>query len=149
VVEVRARRASEPPPTASRLQAAGGQCSGVLDTGQRISPGLARRIAREAAIIAAVLGGKSQVLDVGRTSRYFTEAQRIALMLRDRGCTTEGCDRTPAMTHAHHDTRWTDGGHTDLANGRLLCGWHHAKAHDPTYEMTHRPGGKVAFHRRR
>jgi hypothetical protein len=36
----------------------------------------------------------------------------------------------------------TDGGATDLAHGRLLCGWHHAKAHDPTYEMTHRSGGR-------
>ena len=123
--------------------------AGVLDTGQRISPGQARRIACEAGIIPAVLGGDSQPLDVGRKRRYFTDTQRVALMLRDRGCTAEGCDRTTAMTHAHHDTRWTDGGTTDLANGRLLCSWHHAKAHDTTYEMTHRPGGKVAFHRRR
>ena len=70
------------------------------------------------------------------------------MILRDRGCTTEGCDRPPGLTHAHHNNRWADGGNTDLADGRLLCPWHHAKAHDPRYEMTHHPNGKVTFHRR-
>ena len=82
-----------------------------------------------------MLGGKSQVLDLGRKRRYYTDAQRIAMLLRDGGCTTEGCDRTTGLTHAHHDTRWTDGGNTDLDNGRLLCRWHHAKAHDTHYDI--------------
>ena len=39
-----------------------------LDTGETISPGAARRLACEARIIPAVLGGKSQVLDLGRAN---------------------------------------------------------------------------------
>ena len=44
----------------------GGLKAAQLDTGHRISPGLARKLACEAGIIPAVLGSKSQVLDLGR-----------------------------------------------------------------------------------
>ncbi len=83
-----------------------------LDTGHRISPGLARKLACEAGIIPAVLGSKSQVLDLGRTTRFHTKAQRIALAIEQAGCTAEGCDAPPAMTHAHHHQPWSAGGDT-------------------------------------
>ncbi len=107
-----------------------------------------RRLACEAGIIPAVLGTHSEVLDLGRTARFHSKAQRIALLLEQGGCTAEGCDAPPAMTHTHHHQPWSHGGNTDLKNGRLLCGHHHARAHDPTYTMTQTPGGKVRFHRR-
>jgi hypothetical protein len=44
-----------------------------LDTGETISPGAARRLACEAGIIPAVLDGKSQVLDLGRKKRFYSE----------------------------------------------------------------------------
>jgi hypothetical protein len=119
----------------------------VLDTGERISPGLARRLACEAGIIPVVCGGASQPLDVGRKSRFYTEAQRIAMLVRDRGCRAEGCDRTTGL-HAHHKTRWADGGNTDLADGVSLCHWHHNRAHDNNYRTTYHPNGDVTFHRR-
>jgi len=96
----------------------------------------------------AVLGGQSQVLDLGRKTRFHTKAQRIALMIEQGGCTAEGCDAPPAMTHAHHEHPWSDGGDTSVNNGRLLCWPHHARAHDPAYTMTKLPQGKVRFHRR-
>jgi hypothetical protein len=92
----------------------GGLKAAQLDTGVRISPGLARRLACQAGIIPAVLGSKSQVLDLGRKTRFFTEPQRIALMLQQGGCTAEGCDAPAAMTHAHHEDEWSTGGRTDL-----------------------------------
>ena len=36
-----------------------------------------------------------------------TEAQRIAMTIRDQGCTTIDRDNPPAMTQAHHDISWT------------------------------------------
>ncbi|WP_028645452.1 HNH endonuclease signature motif containing protein [Nocardioides sp. URHA0020] len=122
--------------------------AGVLDTGERISPAAARRLACTAKIIPVVLGDDSQVLDVGRARRFFTKAQLTALSLRDGGCVAEGCDWPPWMCHAHHWTRWTDGGPSDLHNAGLLCPRHHARAHDPTYEMAKQPNGKVTFTRR-
>ncbi len=126
----------------------GGLRAAQLDTGHRISPGLARKLACTAGIIPAVLGSKSQVLDLGRRTRFHTEPQRIALAIEQGGCTAEGCDWPPGMCHAHHDQPWHQGGDTDLKNGRLLCPRHHTRAHDPTYTTTTIPGGKVAFHRR-
>ena len=124
------------------------QKAGVLDTGERISPGLARRLACAGRVIPVVLGGTSQVLDVGRARRLFTRSQLLAMGIRDKGCVGEGCDWPPWLCHGHHWVRWTDNGPTNLTNGGLLCPRHHARAHDPAYEMTHRPGGRVSFHRR-
>lgn len=121
--------------------------AGILDTGERISPGLARRLACEAGIIPVVCDGDSQPLDIGRKKRAYTDYQRIAMHVRDRGCRAQGCDRTTGL-HAHHKTRWTDNGPTDLVNGVSLCHWHHNRAHDPTYTTTYHPNGDVTFHRR-
>jgi hypothetical protein len=126
----------------------GGLKAAQLDTGHRISPGLARRLACEAGIIPAVLGSGSQVLDLGRRPRFHTAPQRIALAIEQRGCTAEGCDWPPGLCHAHHDVPWHRGGDTSVKNGRLLCPHHHARAHDPTYTITEHPDGKVRFHRR-
>ncbi|WP_231482755.1 HNH endonuclease [Nocardioides sp. URHA0020] len=52
------------------------------------------------------------------------------------------------MCHAHHWTRWADGGPSDLDNAGLLCPRHHARAHDPTYAMAKHHNGKVTFTRR-
>jgi hypothetical protein len=116
-----------------------------LDTGERISPGLARRLACEAGIIPVVLGGPSEVLDVGRKARFHTTPMRIALTVRDRGCTTEGCDWPPGLCHAHHATlAWSKGGTTSVKDGRLLCPKHHARAHDPSFTMANLPAGRSA-----
>ena len=107
--------------------------AGILDTGEKISPRLARRLACEAGIIPIVLGGDSQPLDVGRERRLHTRYQRYAMLARDQGCRAEGCDRTTGL-HAHHKTRWADGGDTNVKDGITLCHWHHNKAHDTGYE---------------
>ena len=126
----------------------GGLKTAQLDTGHRISPGLARKLACRAGIIPAVLGGKSEVLDLGRKRRFHTKAQRVALAIEQHGCTAEGCDWPPGMCHAHHHQPWSAGGDTSVNNGRLLCPRHHARAHDPAYTITKLPDGKVRFHRR-
>ena len=120
----------------------------TLDTGGRITATEARRLACTAGIIPVVLGGKSQVLDVGRRRRLHTEAMRIAMGVRDGGCTAVGCEAPPGLCHAHHDTPWSHGGSTSVEDGRLLCPHHHRRIHDPQYETRHLPGGKVSFHRR-
>ena len=126
----------------------GGLKAAHLDTGETISPGQARRMACEAGIIPAVLGGKSQVLDLGRKKRFATEAQRIAKTIEAGGCEIEGCDAPPGMTHMHHLVRWTDGGETNIDTQIMICPPHHSRAHDQRYNMTKLPAGKYAFHRR-
>jgi len=123
-----------------------------LDTGEAISASTARRLACEAGIIPAVyrrvVGSGPVVLDMGRRTRLHTEHQRIALDIHQGGCSTEGCQRPPGWCHAHHDVPWSEGGHTSVENGRLLCPFHHRKAHDERYDMHRLPDGKVQFHRR-
>ena len=120
----------------------------LLDDGTRMSAGQARRLACEAGIIPVVLDSKSHPIDIGRAARLFTKAQRIALGLRDGGCTAKGCETSASGCHAHHDDPWSRGGATDLANGRLLCPRHHRLAHDSRYAMTVHADNKVEFTRR-
>lgn len=118
-----------------------------------MSPGQVRRLACTAGVIPAVLGGASQVLDLGRTRRLFSGAQRKALSLRQPTCRAEGCDIPAAWCEAHHaGSPWAAGGRTDLADGLLLCSHHHHRAHDRRYEMARCRGDgggeRVRFHRR-
>jgi hypothetical protein len=119
----------------------------TLDTGTLITAGEARRLACEAVIIPVVLDGTSQPLDVGRTRRFHTTAQRTAIGLRDRTCTEAGCDWPPAMCHVHHDEPWSQGGATNVEKGRLLCPRHHSYAHNPKYTMKAVNNGRVVFGR--
>ncbi|MGI8615031.1 MAG: DUF222 domain-containing protein [Nocardioidaceae bacterium] len=101
----------------------------TLSTGTSVSAAQARRWACEAGVIPWVFGGASQPLDLGRRRRLFTTYQRIALGVRDGGCVFPGCDRPPAWCDAHHIGAWSADGPTDLANGCLLCGFHHRLLH--------------------
>jgi hypothetical protein len=124
--------------------------TGELGPSDALSAGEVRRLACTAAILPAVLGGKSEVLDLGRTSRLFKPAQRKAMVLRDRECRAEGCTIPASWCEAHHAGRpWAQGGKTDLRDGVLLCSWHHHRAHDPRFDASKRPNGDVRFVRRR
>ncbi len=87
-------------------------------------------MACDAQIIPVVLGGDSEPLDLGRARRLFTRGQRLALTLRDKGCSYPGCSIPPTWCDAHHVTHWANGGPTDLSNAALLCPRHHTHVHD-------------------
>ncbi len=118
-------------------------------TGDTITAAEARRLACTAGILPVVLGGRSEILDLGRTRRLFSPAQRKALAIRDRHCRAEGCDIPAAWCEAHHHREpWSQGGKTDLDDGMLLCTFHHHRAHDPTYDQRRLPTGAVRYTRR-
>ncbi len=56
----------------------GAQKAGTTDAGVKVSPGQLLRWACEANLIPAVVGKEGQVLDLGRTHRFHTPAQRLA-----------------------------------------------------------------------
>lgn len=97
----------------------------LLDSGEQISAELARVLACDADILPIVCNGASQPLDVGRQQRMFTGALRSALAVRDRGCAFPGCDRPPRDCDGHHLVPWWENGPTSIANGALLCRFHH------------------------
>jgi hypothetical protein len=117
-------------------------------TGDRLTADQTRRLACQAGIIPVVLGGKGEILDLGRSKRLFTGPQRKAMAFRDRGCTAEGCTIPAAWCEDHHRQPWSRGGETNLADGKLLCPFHHHRAHDPTWTTHHHPNGSTTFHRR-
>jgi hypothetical protein len=116
--------------------------------GQRIPASEVRRLACHAGIIPAVLGRKSEVLDLGRTARLFSPAQRKALQIRYRTCIVKDCDVPAEQCEAHHLRPWSKGGATNLDDGVLGCPRHHHLFHDERYEMTWTPQGEVRLHRR-
>ena len=102
--------------------------AGIDGLDQPISAATARRMAADAELIPAVLGGESVPLDLGRASRLFTRAQRIALAERDGGCAC--CGQNIAYVEAHHIDWWDrDTGPTDLSNGVMLCSFCHHRIH--------------------
>ncbi|GAA2166115.1 HNH endonuclease signature motif containing protein [Pedococcus bigeumensis] len=104
-----------------------------LDTGHDLSASEARRLACNAGIVPAVLGGRSVPIDLGRQERFFTEAQRVSLAIAYDTCAAQGCDRPYAWSELHHEDPWASGGHTDLELAVPLCGHHHRRVHDPRY----------------
>jgi hypothetical protein len=92
-----------------------------------------------------IFGPRSEILDVGRAERTFTEARRSAIIARDRYCRYPGCSAPPAISECHHVKHWgRDGGGTSVANGILLCWFHHGYVHRRGIEIRRR-GSKWAF----
>jgi len=106
-----------------QLKAAG------LDTGDLVSAAEARRLACQAGLVPAVLDGRSQPLDLGRSKRLFTQAQQTAGATRHTHCAAEGCDIPYAWCELHHRQPWATGGRTNLADLVPLCGHHHRRLH--------------------
>lgn len=112
------------------------QGAGVTATGEVLPPGVVRRMACDGGIIPAILGGKGEVLELGRAVRWFTPGQKRALWLRDGGCTFPGCTMPPQWTDAHHVDWWSRGGASDITNGALLCARHHTHVHQDDLTAT-------------
>jgi hypothetical protein len=105
---------------------------------------LTARLRTAAALLPPVLGGgPTQPLDVGRTTRVVSPAQRTALAVRDGGCVFPGCDRPLSWCEAHHLVHWLDGGPTDLDNLVLLCRAHHRAVHEGGWQLQRQPDGRL------
>ena len=112
-----------------------GTGSGTIDgCDQPVSISAIRRMAGSGGVIPCVLGSRSEILDWGREKRFFTRAQRLALVERDGGCAM--CGLPPSMAKAHHIGWWKrDTGPSDLSNGILLCESCHHRIHDNGWEI--------------
>jgi len=104
-------------------------------TGAPLTAATIQRLSCDGATTEVTLDASGQPLDVGREHRTFTPKQRIALAIRDGGCVFGDCDKEPSMTEAHHIVPWSQGGRTDLANGILLCKFHHLLIHNNGWEI--------------
>ncbi len=110
--------------------------AGKLAKGAEITAGDLRRLCCDADLMPVVLGGASEILDVGRTQRLVTPAIRKTLTLRDGGCVFPGCTAPDSACEAHHITPWWAGGHTALTNLVLLCPHHHKLVEPDRYNRS-------------
>lgn len=98
--------------------------------GGQLSSAAVSRLLCDANLRRLLTRDDSEVLDLGRSRRAWTVAQRVALNVRDGGCRAPGCDRPVAWTEGHHIVWWTKGGVTSVDNGILLCRRHHRMVHE-------------------
>ncbi|WP_162830409.1 HNH endonuclease signature motif containing protein, partial [Amycolatopsis palatopharyngis] len=104
--------------------------------GFRTSSAIKRMCCGASRMVAALLGPHGELLNLGRTVRNATPAQRRALALRDKGCTFPGCTRSPKWCVPHHVRHWEHHGPTDLDNLALLCESHHRLVHHAGWTIT-------------
>lgn len=105
----------------------------------------ARRIACEAGVIPVVLGGSSETLDLGRSRRLASRAQRRALRRQHDGCAAQGCTVPFHWCQIHHVKPWEAGGGTNLADLLPLCTTHHHLVHEGGWRIRRRPDGSASL----
>ena len=108
-----------------------------LADGSAIPVGELRSLARTANILPSIFDAKTQQMWLGRRRRTASEAQRVALTARDKGCI--GCKANPLWCRAHHITWWSNGGTTDLDNLLLVCDSCHTKIHEHGWQVHRDP----------
>ena len=117
--------------------------NGRLSDGTPIPAKKIRDLACGAEILPAIFRGASQPLDLGRSRRIASPAQRIALIARDRACV--GCGASSSWCQAHHVIPWAVGGNTDLEAMCLLCSRCHHKVHDDGWRVRRTAPGKFVL----
>lgn len=106
------------------------------DSGEAVPAATVERMLCDTGVTEITVDGKADPLNVGRERRLFTAKQRVALAIRDGGCMEEDCPFPASMTEAHHLNEWhADHGRTDLADGILLCKFHHLRVHNQGWKV--------------
>lgn len=102
-----------------------------------------RRMACDAEIVPVVLDGAGVALDVGRSKRLATTAQRRALQAMYSTCAFPGCNVRFKHTVPHHTLPWEQGGGTDLHLLLPLCSRHHHMVHEGGWHIDLHPTSRV------
>ena len=95
------------------------------------------RLACDADLLPGVFRAATQEMNLGRKRRTASDAQRAALVYRDKECI--GCGASAHRCFAHHVRFWKNGGPTDFENLVLVCNKCHHNIHDLGWEVTHDP----------
>ncbi len=93
------------------------------------------KLACDADIFPAVFNARTQDLWLGRRRRCASDAQRIALMVRDKACV--GCGADANRSFSHHIQHWQNGGTTDYPNLVTVCNDCHHDIHERHHQIEH------------
>ncbi|KSU68167.1 HNH endonuclease signature motif containing protein [Arthrobacter sp. NIO-1057] len=102
---------------------------GITGHGFKLSATDLRQTLAKAKIIPMVLGGKGELLDIGRSQRKHPGYMRLGISVRDRGCIVPGCTMDPERCNIHHIWSWSEGGVTSVYWSAMLCDTHHHDVH--------------------
>ena len=84
-------------------------------------------------------------LDLGRSTRLASPAQRRALRALYATCAIPGCSVRYDRCKLHHIIWWRNGGRTDLANLLPVCPRHHTKIHDGGWDIELGPNRQLTI----
>ena len=103
------------------------------------------RILCDGELTRIVVDAVGTPVDLGRTARLHSPAQRRAITHRDGGCVWAGCAVPARWCEVHHPRWWTrDHGGTSVDNGVLLCSFHHHEVHRRDITVTRGAGAGPA-----
>ena len=91
-------------------------------------------------LVGQIWDGPDTVLQQKRAQRFFTLAQRRAILARDKGCQAPGCPIPAVNCAIHHIKEWFEGGMTDETNAVTLCPRHHAAVHNGKWVIRRHEG---------
>ena len=105
-----------------------------------IHPKDAEILACSSDLVGQIWDGPDTVLQQKRAQRFFTLAQRRAILARDKGCQAPGCTIPAVNCAIHHIKEWFEGGMTDETNAVTLCPRHHAAVHNGKWVIRRHEG---------
>jgi Domain of unknown function (DUF222)/HNH endonuclease len=123
---------------------AGAEGGAELDVLGPVSREVARRLACDAKVLISADAADGRSLNLGRTRRDPSDAQRLEIRRRDKGCRFPGCTHTE-FTDVHHVRHWVDGGPTDVENLVELCDHHHRCVHEMGWKMSGNANVELTF----
>jgi hypothetical protein len=120
---------------------------GTLSWIGRIAGSTARRAGCDSLATFVTLGPDGAVVEAGTERRFFTAAQRRAIIARDGDrCFWAYCDRPISWADAHHLVPVEAGGPTTVANGALPCEAHHVWLHEGRWQAIRLPDGRYQLY---
>ncbi len=103
--------------------------------GWQLTQTAAEQMVCDSALVATLFDGKTKILDANTAAERFSKQQRRAIAARDRCCVFPGCRRRARHCQHHHLQELVNGGPTSVANGCLLCSFHHRLIHQHRWKL--------------
>ncbi len=101
-----------------------GEAGVAISGGPRVGPDMLDRILCEGSVEVMVDQGSGRSPVVSATTGVIPPKIRRFVLLRDRGCTIDGCGSRYRL-QLHHIVPRSQGGTHDVENLATLCWWHH------------------------
>jgi hypothetical protein len=122
---------------------------GTLSWVGPVTGSTARRIACDADVTYVSIDEHGHTQVTGRERRFFTWAQRKAMIARDGDrCAVPFCDRPVSWADGHHLKDWILGGLTTIDGGALLCAAHHTLCHEGHWKLLRLNDGRYLLRHR-